>query len=100
MNERNYKKRLDFQQKMISRQSEQIESLKSEIEKLNLKLKEKDEIINSVELMRKELSQNVTEVKEYKNEYKSLIEEIKKMNKIINQEVYKGRWKLVRFLIK
>ena len=100
MNEKKYKKRLEFQQKMISRQSEQIESLKSEIENLKLKYKEKDETINSVSNLRNELTENINEVKKHKEEYKSLIEELKKMKEIINQEVYRGRWRLVKFLIK
>ena len=100
MNEKTYKKRLDFQQKMISRQSEQIESLKLEIEKLKLKCKEKDEIINSIEPMRNELKQNIADAKKYKEEFNKLIKELKKMKEIMNQELYRGRWKLIRFLIK
>lgn len=102
MNEKKnkYQKRFDFQQKMISRQSEQIESLKLEIEKLNLKLIEKDELINSVEFLRKELKQNVDEIKRGKEEYRALINELKQMEKIVNQEIYKGRWHLVKWLIK
>ena len=47
MNEKKnrYEKRIKFQQKMIARQSEQIDILKSKNEKLEQKLKEKDEII-------------------------------------------------------
>ena len=100
MNEKNYKKRLDFQQKIISRQSEQIESLRLEIDKLKLKIEEKDKIINSVDSLRSELIQNVNESKKYKKEYKKLIEELKNMKKILNKTVYKGRWRLVKFLIK
>ena len=102
MNEKKNKhqRRLDFQQKMISRQSEQIDSLKKEIEKLNLKLKEKDEIINSVVPLKEELTKNVNEVKEYKKTYIKLVEDLRKMKSIMNQEVYKGRWWLVKFLIK
>lgn len=100
MNEKSYKKRLDFQQNMISRQSEQIEDLKSQIEKLKLELKEKDEIINSVTPLKNELAKEVSEVKEYKKSYKELIQELRKMKDIMNQEVYKGRWWLVRLLIK
>ena len=100
MNEKNFKKRLDFQKDMISRQSQQIEDLKSEIEGLKQELKKKDEIINSVEHLRKELTENVAEIKNRKNEYKSLIEELRKMKEIFNQEVYRGRWRLVKFLIK
>lgn len=100
MNKRSNKKRLDFQNKMISRQSEQIESLKLKNEKLELELKRKDEIINSIASLRDELIQNISEIKEYKKQYKALIDEVRKMKKITNQTVYKGRWKLIRFLIK
>ena len=100
MNEKNYKKRLEFQQKMISRQSEEIESLKLQNEKLKLELQEKDEVINSVTHIREELAKNVAESKKYKEEYGRLIKELKDMKEIINQEVYRGRWNLVRFLIK
>lgn len=100
MNEKSYKKRLEFQQKMISRQSEEIEFLNAEIVKLRLQIEEKDNVINSIEPMRKELAENIAEVKKCKNEYKSLIEELKKMKDIVNQEVYKGRWKVIKFLMK
>lgn len=93
MNEKKYQKRFELQQKMISRQSE-------EIEKLKLELKEKDEIINSVAPLKKELSENVEEYKRLKNEYKSLVNELRKMKEILNQTIYKGRWNLVKLLIK
>ncbi len=100
MNEKSYKKRLDFQQKMISRQSEQIEDLKLQNEKLKLELQEKDKIIASVEPMRKELAKNVSESKRYKEEFKALVQEVRKMKDIVNKGVYKGRWKIVKFLIR
>lgn len=102
MNEKKnkYEKRLQFQQKMISRQSEQIDSLKLEIQELKNKIIEKDEIINSVTLLRNELTENVNQVKEYKKQYSVLIEELKKMKSIIDKDIYKGRWKLIKFLIK
>lgn len=100
MNEKNYKKRLDFQQKVISKKSEEIESLKLENEKLKQKLKEKDEIIASVEPMRKEMTENTKEHKRLKNEYKSLIQELRQMKKALNKDVFKNRWWLVKLLIK
>lgn len=100
MNERRYEKRLEFQQKLVSRQYEQIDSLKNEVEKLKLEIKEKDEIISSVNSLRKELSDNINEIKQKKKEYKTLIQELKDMKKIVNQEVYRGRWKIVRWIIK
>ena len=100
MSERNYKKKYEFQKNMISRQTEQIESLKDEIRELKLKCEEKDKIINSVKDMRTELKNNINDIKKQKEEYRNLNEELKKMKTIMNQEVYKGRWKLIRFLIK
>lgn len=100
MSEKNYKKRLDFQNKMISRQSQQIDNLKLKIENLEQKLKEKDEVINSVIPMRKEMTDNLKEQKRLKEQYKSLIQELKQMKKIMNKEVYKNRWWLIRLFIR
>jgi hypothetical protein len=100
MNENTLKKRLDFQQKMIFRQSEQIEELKIQNEKLKLKLQEKDEIINSVAILKDELVKNVADSKKYKEEFARLIDELRKMKEVINKEVFKGRWRLIKFLIK
>lgn len=100
MNEKNYKKRLDFQQKIISRQSEQIEKLKTKIEKLELEIKKKDEIIVSVAPLKEELSKEVSEIREYKKEYKKLIQEVRNMKDIVNQEVFKKRYWLIKFLLK
>ena len=100
MSERSQKKRLDFKDKMISRQSDQIESLKLENEKLRLEIREKNELIDSVVPMREELAQHIEEIKGYKNEYKELVGELRKMMSIINNTVFKGRWKLIRFLMK
>lgn len=100
MNEKNYKKRLDFQNQMISRQSQQIDVLKLKIERLEEKLKEKDKILSSIEPMRQEMKENLKEIKQKKKEYHTLINELKQMKEILNQEVYRGRWKIVRWLIK
>ena len=100
MNEKNLKKRLEFQQKMISRQSTKIKSLESQIDKLQNELKERDEVINSVTPLRKELTKNVNEIKEYNKQYEKLIQELKTMKNIMNQEVFKKRWWLIKFLLK
>lgn len=100
MSEKNLKKRLEFQQKMISRQSEQIDGLKSKIAELELTIEKKDELIKSVDYLRKELADNINEIKQKKNEYEKLIKELKDMKNIMNKEVYKNRWNLVRLLIK
>ena len=60
----------------------------------------KDEIINSVAYLKEELSQNIEKIKKYKDEYKRRIDELRKMKEDFNQTVYKGKWNLVKFLIK
>lgn len=100
MSEKSYKKRFEFQQKIVSRQSEQIEDLKSQIVKLKLELKEKDEIISSVTPLKEELAKEVSDIKGYKKEYKKLIDELRKMKEILNKTVYRGRWWLIKFLLK
>lgn len=100
MNGKKYEKRLETQSKMISRQSKRIEDLEEENRKLKLEIEEKNNVISSIEPMRKELVNNIAEVKQYKNKYKSLIQELKKMKEIVNQEVYRGRWNIIRLLMK
>lgn len=95
-----YEKRLAFQQKMLNRQSEQIETLKSEIDKLTLECQKKDELINSVEPMRREMTETINEQQRLKQEYQKLIQELKTMKNIIDEEVYKKRWWLIKFLLK
>lgn len=85
---------------MISNQSKQIEDLKSQIDKLELNIKEKDEIINSISPMRDELAQHISDAKRCKEDYKKLIDEIRKMKEVLNKTIYKGRWNLVKLLIK
>lgn len=100
MSEKRYKKKLEIQSKLIARQSEQIEELKSQNKALKLKCDEKDEIINSVEPLRKELTESIKKHKELRNEYTNLVKELRMMKKVIDETVYKNRWNIVKFLIK
>lgn len=99
MSEKRYKNRLEFQNKIILKQSEQIEELKNQIENLKLEIKEKDKLINSIDFLRSEFNGDVSQIRKYKKEYQKLIQELKDMKKIVNQEVYRGRWKIVRWII-
>ena len=100
MNEKTYKKRLYFQKNIISRQSQKIDALELKIERLEKKLEEKDEIIDSIEPMRREMTESIKKHKQLKKEYGKIIQELKQMKEIMNVTVYKGRWRLVKFLIK
>ena len=100
MNEKRYEKRLEIQNKMISHQSKQIEDLELQVRNLKLEIEEKNKIINSTSSLRDEMAKNVEDIKGYKMKYKELIDEVRKMKDGLNQEVYKGRWWLVKLLIK
>lgn len=100
MNEKNLKKRFDFQQKVIARQSQQIDDLKKQIEKLTLECHKKDELISAIEPMQKEMAENIEESKRLKIQFQKLVDELKQMKKVMNVTVYKGRWRLVKWLIK
>ena len=82
-----------WNEKMLSDRREQIEKLKQE-------LKEKDELINSIEPIRREMIENNKEHKRLKNKYQELINELKLMKKIMDVTVYKGKWRLIKWLIK
>lgn len=100
MNENKYKRKFEIQQKKIFYQEKQIEDLKSQIEKLNIDIEEKSAIINSIELLKNEMVKSVSNIKKYEVEYRELIQELRKMKEVMNQEVFKGRWKLIKLLIK
>lgn len=93
MNEKSYKKRLDFQQKLISKQSQRIKDLESELE-------EKNKIIDSISDLRNESKQNVAESKKYKDEYEKLVDDLKLQRDIFDKEVFNNRWWLIRLLVK
>lgn len=46
------------------------------------------------------MTEVINEQKRLKNEYEELIQELKQMKEIMNTTVYKGKWRLVKFLIK
>ena len=100
MSEKKYEKRLEFQRKIISRQLKQIDELKAKIEELELIIEEKDEVIESIEPLRKELAVNINDIKQQRKRYNSLIKELKAMKSIVNEDVYKRRWWLIKYLLK
>jgi len=85
---------------IIKRQTEEIKLLKKQISELDEKCRQKDEIIASVEPMRDELKEIISSVREKSKEYDRLISDVKLMRKALNEEVFKGRWWLVKLLIK
>jgi hypothetical protein len=50
--------------------------------------------------LRKELTDNINSIKPQKKKYKALIKELKIMKNIVNENVYKKRWWLVKYFLK
>lgn len=90
----------DVKSRIIERQTSEIESLKNKISELEIDCQDKDEIINSIDSLRMELDETVQSIKAKGEVYDRLIGELKEMKKIMNEEVFKNRWSLIRLLLK
>lgn len=85
---------------IIKYQSDEIKSLKRQINELNISNQKKDELINSVDGFQKELDQIVANLRVKKEEYDKLIEEVRMMRSVLNEEVFKRRWNIIKWLLK
>lgn len=96
-----YKKRYGrVKGSIIKYQSDEIKSLKRQINELNISNQKKDELINSVDGFQKELDNIVADLRAKKEEYNELINEVKTMRSVFNEEVFKGRWNIIKWLLK
>ena len=94
------KNKSDLKSRIISRQIDKINSLKKEISSLQIDNIKKTELLNSVDSLLNELFNTVNELKNKSNKYDELIGELMQMINVTNQTVFKGRWKLIRLLLK
>lgn len=86
--------------RIIKRQIDEIDSLKKKIADLEIDCKDKDEIIKSIDTLRIDFKETIDDIKRKGEAYDKLIDELTEMKKVMNEEVFKGRWNLVRLLIK
>lgn len=93
-------RKFQSQKKTIMRQVDEIEKLKHEIESLQIDCNKKDSMINSVNEIRQEFYQVIADLKSKREEYDTLIADLKQMRQVMNQTYFKGKWKLIRFLLK
>ena len=94
------KKRDDVKRKLIKRQADEIASLKSQIDRLDIDNKNKDELLHSVDSLREELEQVIESIRNKEAEYDELISDLRLMRKAFDREVFKNRWWIVKRLIK
>lgn len=96
----NNKKKNDTKNRIIERQIIKIETLKKDISKLEIDVKEKEKLINSVTFLHDEFLDVIEDLKKQREEYSKLINELQEMKNTMNEIVFKKRWKLIKFLMK
>lgn len=94
------KQKNDLKNQIIKRQINEIDNFKRTIYELEISCREKDEIINSINVLRDDLLSTIDDLKAKGEKYDKLIAELKEMKKVMNQTVFKGRWKIIRLLLK
>lgn len=93
-------KKSTYQSRVISKQIEEINKLKDEILILEIDRDKKKDLIKTIEDIRNELTKELEKIKTLKEKLKELIDEVLLMRNTINQFVYKGKWNLIKLLIK
>ena len=94
------KNKSDIKNRMILNQIDKIDKLQKTISELEISCEEKDKIIKSINVLRDDLFATVNKLKKKGERYDELIADLMAMRKVINQTVFKGRWKLIRLLLK
>ena len=94
------RKKSNLKNHIIVRQVDKIDALKKKISELELDNSKKDELIYSINALRDDLVDTVNELKDKSNKYDELVTELMQMRNVMNRTVFKGRWKLIRFLLK
>lgn len=95
-----YEKKYETQKKIVLRQLDEIEKLKSSISELEIDSEKRTELIDSITDIRTELYEVIDDLSERRKEYTRLIEDLKQMKMVMNQTVFKGKWRLVKLLLR
>lgn len=92
-------KKNDLQKKTILNQIKEIEKLKKEILDLQIDCHKKDDLLNIVNSFQNELSQIIDDLQERRKQYDILISDLQQMKCVMNQQVFKGRWNIIKALL-
>ncbi len=93
-------RRLEMKDRIINRQSDTIEDMKKQISSLEIDVQEKDALLKSMDNLLDDMRKTVHDIDAKKDEYDKLIEELRNMKNIFNEEVFKNKWWLIKFLIR
>ena len=94
------KKKYETQKKIVLRQLDEIEKLKSSISELEIDSEKRTELIDSITDIRTELYEVIDDLSERREEYTRLIEDLRQMKVVMNQTVFKGKWRLIKLLLR
>lgn len=94
------KRKADLKSQIIVRQVDKINSLQKKVDSLEIDNAKKDELINFINALRNDFIETINELKSKGDKYDELIAELMQMRNVMNQTVFKGRWRLIRFLLK
>lgn len=97
--EKRLRKRYETQQHISNVQANEISRLKSKITELEITCEKKDEIIRSVDGIMNEFFREIEIARQKQAECKKILDELREMKSVMNQSFFKGRWKLIRFLL-
>lgn len=95
-----YEKKYETQKKIVLRQLDEIEKLKSSISELEIDSEKRTELIDSITDIRTELYEVIDDLSERREEYTRLIEDLRQMKVVMNQTVFKGKWRLIKLLLR
>lgn len=95
-----YEKKYETQKKIVLRQLDEIEKLKSSISELEIDSEKRIELIDSITDIRTELYEVIDDLSERREEYTRLIEDLRQMKMVMNQTVFKGKWRLIKLLLR
>lgn len=95
-----YEKKYETQKKIVLRQLDEIEKLKSSISELEIDSEKRTELIDSITDIRTELYEVIDDLSERQEEYTRLIEDLRQMKMVMNQTVFKGKWRLIKLLLR
>lgn len=91
---------IERKNKVIKQQLDEINRLQKLVSKLEISCEEKDAIVHSIDFLRKNLIETINDAKSKSREFDRLMRELIEMKQVMNQTVFKGRWKLIRLLMK
>jgi len=95
-----YEKKYETQKKIVLRQLDEIEKLKSSISELEIDSEKRTELIDSITDIRTELYEVIDDLSEKREEYTRLIQDLRQMKMVMNQTVFKGKWRLIKLLLR